>query len=137
MPVTSQDTVADVLKYVVAKLNIVCGCEGVEDGKLLLFEREWSVTQHDIFYRKMELEEQPLETYILWKLNREVKGLVLTDHDPNERKYDKYSLEELEQKVQKLEEEETAKIEQIRNNYQEAKLFITKRLNGVKITDLW
>ena len=83
VPLLSTNTVADLLEYVVAKLNIIIQ----EEGKIKVFEREVSASQQDIFYREMQLDEQPLETFVLWKLNKETKGLVLTDHDPNKKKY--------------------------------------------------
>ena len=62
-----------------------------ESGRLQLFERELSVTQQDIFYRKLNNDESPLELFMLWKINQERKTLLLTDHDPNIRKYGKCS----------------------------------------------
>ena len=64
---------------------------GEGGGRLQLFERELSVTQHDIFYRKLKNDESPLELFMLWKINQERKTLLLTDHDPNIRKYGKCS----------------------------------------------
>ena len=67
------------------------GTGKVESGRLQLFERELSVTQQDIFYRKLNNDESPLELFMLWKINQERKTLLLTDHDPNIRKYGKCS----------------------------------------------
>ena len=64
---------------------------GGGEGRLQLFERELSVTQHDIFYRELKNDESPLELFMLWKINKERKTLLLTDHDPNIRKYGKCS----------------------------------------------
>ena len=56
-----------------AKFNIL------DEGRTLqLFERELSVTQQDIFYRKISPNESPLELFMLWKINGERKTLVLT-----------------------------------------------------------
>ena len=63
----------DLLEDVVAKFNIL------DEGRTLqLFERELSVTQQDIFYRKISPNESPLELFMLWKINGERKTLVLT-----------------------------------------------------------
>ena len=98
--------VQDLLEYVLAKFKILyeektqvvdektaaeTGTGKGESGRLQLFERELSVTQQDIFYRKLNTDESPLELFMLWKINQERKTLLLTDHDPNIRKYGKCS----------------------------------------------
>ena len=97
--------VQDLLEYVLAKFKILyeektqvvdektaeTGTGKGESGRLQLFERELSVTQQDIFYRKLNNDESPLELFMLWKINQERKTLLLTDHDPNIRKYGKCS----------------------------------------------
>ena len=63
--------------------------------KLSLYERELSVRQQEIFYRKVGKEEFPLLLSLVWIANQERKGLVLTDHDPNERNYAKLNSEQV------------------------------------------
>ena len=65
------------------------------EDMLQLFERELCLSQRDIFFRKLSLDEKPLEMFVLWKLNGERKSLVLTDHDLNEEKYKKDSIEDM------------------------------------------
>lgn len=115
-----QDNVQDLMSYVVAKFQIVLQ----EAQQLQLFERELSVSQQDIFFRKLADEEHPLELFMLWKINGERKTLVLTDHDPNEKKYGKCTFQELEQRLANLNSEETEVIESLIENYSKAKSLI-------------
>ena len=104
------------------------GGEGGEGQRLQLFERELSVTQHDIFYRELKNDESPLELFMLWKINQERKTLLLTDHDPNIRKYKKCSDEDLERRLLSLNSEEDEHVAQIEHNYANAKKLIEKLL---------
>ena len=67
---------------------------------------------------------------MLWKINRERKCLVLTDHDPNSKKYVNKSLKDLEQKLNDLDDEEDELIETILKNYGKAKNIIQQRLEN-------
>merc|ERR1712165_178108 len=104
------------------------GTGKVESGRLQLFERELSVTQQDIFYRKLNNDESPLELFMLWKINQERKTLLLTDHDPNIRKYGKCSDEDLERRLLSLNNDEDQHVAQIEDNYANAKKIIEQLL---------
>ena len=95
-----------------------------EAQHLQIFERELSVSQQDIFFRKLADEEHPLELFMLWKINGERKTFVLTDHDPNEKKYGKCTMAELEQRLANLDSEESEVVESLIENYSKAKNLI-------------
>jgi alpha-D-ribose 1-methylphosphonate 5-triphosphate diphosphatase PhnM len=99
---------------------------------LQLWERELSVSQHDIFFRKLQAKEKPLELFLLWKLNGERKSMVLMDHDPNMARFKNCPLDELELRVHNLDTEEQDLIQSIKDNYEKAKDVINELLiNGV------
>ena len=82
--------------------------------------------------RILEPNESPLNLFILWKLNQERKSLVIMDHDPNARKYEKYSIEELQERLENLNCEENGLIGSIQENYQSAKLLIAQKMAEIK-----
>lgn len=129
LPLCSHDTAKEVLETVVKKFHMV-------DEQIYLYERELSLTQSEIFYRQLENTESPLNSFISWKLNQERKSLVITDHDPNARKYEKYSNQELEDKLESLNLEETQLIESVQDNYEKAKSIILDRLCQIKVNNI-
>ena len=83
----------------------------------------------DIFFRKVNPREKPMEMFFLWKLNTEKKSFVLTDHDPNATRFSLLSIEELELRLKSLDEEEMERVQQIENQYQSAKAYIQELLS--------
>jgi len=111
-------SVSDMLAKVCKKFNMLSG------EKLQAFERELSVTQQEVFYRKINDDEKPMEIYFLWRINGERKSIAISDHDPNSKRYLSYTLEELEERLRLLNEEELEKIHQIHLDNQAKKNFI-------------
>ena len=120
---TNRETAADLVNKIRDKFNILEDHEGNEGGEMLLFEREVSVRQQDIFYRRVGdqawvdcytlnttfhlllmyfFQEIPLELAFIWSLNHERKSLVLTDHDPNLGRYAKMDPDQLRRKLEAL-----------------------------------
>ena len=52
---------------------------GGGEGRLQLFERELSVTQQDIFYRKLRNDESPLGTQSFTSLMTDLRQDILTE----------------------------------------------------------
>lgn len=88
-----QDNIRDLLKKLTERFPVARG----ECKKLWLFERELSVRQHEIFYRKLREDEIPLELNLIWCANQERKSIIFTDHDPNELKYQHLSVQQVNQ----------------------------------------
>ena len=130
LPLCSHDTVKEVLNTIIQKFKII-------NADILLYERELSLTQKEIFYRLLESTESPLNLFISWKLNQERKTFVITDHDPNAKKYEKNSLGELQDKLESLTLEEEQIIDSIQENYAKAKSIITERLSTLKCIKMY
>ena len=129
LPLCSHDTAKEVLETVIKKFHMI-------NAEIYLYERELSLTQSDIFYRQLEGAESPLNLFISWKLNQERKSMVITDHDPNARKYEKLTNQELEDKLESLSLEETELIESVQENYEKAKSIILERLCQIKVNNI-
>ena len=126
LPLCNHENTTKVLKTIIEKFKIVDG------ESISIYERELSLTLHEIFYRKLEPNESPLNLFILWKLNQERKSLVIMDHDPNARKYEKYSIEELQERLENVNCEENELIKSIQENYQSAKFLIAQKMAEIK-----
>lgn len=129
-----QDTCKDLLKKVVNLFHILNTSSQTnvpieETHPLRFYERELSLTQQDIFYRKLEPDEIPLSLTILWSLNQERKSLVITDHDPNLEHFAKFSMEQLQDKLESLQNEEDEAIAMIRSSYEIQRTVIEELLN--------
>ncbi len=110
-------------------LQYVISTFGLSNNNLEIYEREFGHSiPHEVFYRQVQPEEKPLQMFVLWKLNGESKSFVLADHDPNVRKYEKFSHLELEKSLNRLKEEEDSLIQDIKDNYQKAKQVIKQAL---------
>ncbi len=57
------------LDYLMEKFCIV----PEERERLVFYERELSISQQDIFYRKLSMDEIPLDLFLLWRINGERK----------------------------------------------------------------
>ena len=110
LPLYNTDNTEKVLQMIIKKFQIV------DSEKIEIYERELSLTLHEIFYRKLEANENPLTLFILWKLNQERKTMVITDHNPNERKYEKHSIPELQERLENLDCEEAKKFVQLQKD---------------------
>ena len=100
----------------------------LESPSLHLYERELSVRQQDIFFRKVEDHEIPLLLNFAWSLNQERKTLVLTDHDPNETHYSKCGVEQLRKKLESLEDEETEAVTAVGERFDAARAIMELRI---------
>jgi hypothetical protein len=112
VPLCSNHTVLDLVKMLEERFRMVKNKDEPKQG-LRIFERELSVTLQDVFYREVAAQEQPLELFFLWKINAERKSLVVTDHDPNDNRYDNMDLDELESRLGKINKEEISKIKKV------------------------
>lgn len=116
LPLCSNHTVTDMIQKLEDKFRILNRKDDT-GRKLRIFERELSVTLQDVFFRELAAEERPLELFFLWKINTERKSMVVTDHNPNDTRYERMDLEELEKRLNAINEEESTKIQKVHESY--------------------
>ena len=124
LPASSRETAKDIVgKMCEEKFRIILNGDG---NPFALYEREIARNHHDIYYRRLEDWEKPLELTFIWSLNQERKSLVFADHDPSRTLLEKCSLEQLTSKMDSLNEDEEAEIEIIKEKYAKVKKFLIK-----------
>ncbi|TRY76697.1 hypothetical protein TCAL_02677 [Tigriopus californicus] len=134
LPATNQETCGDLLEKVIDLFHILIVPDQTNSlmsktHPLLFYERELSLTQQDIFYRQLEAHEIPLNLTILWSLNQERKSLVITDHNPNLEHFARFSMEQLQDKLESLQIEENEAIARVRSSYEIQRAAIDELLN--------
>lgn len=130
VPMTNHETVQDLIDKVVHKFNVMEKCDGDEDDTMWLYERELSVSQQDVFFRRLDPAEMPLELFLLWRINGEKKSMVLTDHDLNKHRFCECPSEELEERLQHLNDEEEERIQRVVDNYARARCLMEELLHN-------
>ncbi len=121
---SNRQTTRDIVQKLCEKFRLL------DDGRHFdLYEREIAMKTQEVFYRRLEVWEKPLELNFVWSLNKERKSLVFADHDPNESLLAKIDLDDLEKRLQTLDLEEEAEMNLIEEKYDRIKRVVKNLMN--------